>query len=84
MGGIIAVEPDGLGEGFALGPTVIVPLNFPASAGLTAPGAMYRSRLRVACFWITAITLAGLSISLTAALLRQRRLRLRRGADLTI
>ena len=42
------------------------------------------SRLRVACFWITAITLAGLSISLTAALLRQRRLRLRRGADLTI
>ena len=49
VGGIIAVEPDGLGEGFALGPTVIVPLDFPGQAGLLAPGAMYRSRLRVAC-----------------------------------
>jgi putative ABC transport system permease protein len=49
VGGVIAAEPDGLGEGFALGPTVIVPLDFPAQAGLLAPGAMYRSRLRVAC-----------------------------------
>jgi putative ABC transport system permease protein len=49
VGGIIAVEPDGLGEGFALGPTVIVPMGFPDSAGLTAPGAMYRSRLRMDC-----------------------------------
>jgi putative ABC transport system permease protein len=49
VGGIIAAEPDGLGEGFALGPTIIVPLDFPNSAGLTAPGAMFRSRLRLAC-----------------------------------
>jgi len=49
VGGIIAVEPDGLGEGFALGPTVIVPMGFPDGAGLTAPGAMYRSRLRMDC-----------------------------------
>jgi len=49
VAGIIASEPDGLGEGFALGPTIIVPLAFPAEAGLTAPGAMYRSRLRLAC-----------------------------------
>jgi len=49
VGGIIATEPDGLGEGFALGPTVIVPMGFPDAAGLTATGAMFRSRLRMAC-----------------------------------
>lgn len=48
VGGIIAQEPDRLGEGFALGPVVIVAAEFPASAGLTAPGAMYRSKTRVA------------------------------------
>ena len=48
VAGVIAAEPDRLGEGFALGPTVIVDAAFPASAGLTAPGAMYRSRTRVA------------------------------------
>ena len=49
IAGIIADEPDRLGEGFALGPTVIVPADFPAQAGLTAPGAMYRSKTRLAC-----------------------------------
>lgn len=48
VGGIIADEPDRLGEGFALGPTVIVPQGLPERAGLTAPGAMYRSKIRVA------------------------------------
>lgn len=48
VGGIIADEPDRLGEGFALGPGVIVPAEFPAQAGLTAPGAMYRSKTRIA------------------------------------
>jgi putative ABC transport system permease protein len=47
VGGIIANEPDRLSEGFALGQTVIVPLEFPAAAGLTAPGAMYQSKTRV-------------------------------------
>ncbi len=47
-GGIIADEPDRLGEGFALGPTVIVPAGFPSQAGLLAPGSMYRSKTRVA------------------------------------
>jgi len=42
------------------------------------------SRLRVVCFWITALTLAGLTLGLAAALLRQRRLRLRPGVDPTI
>ncbi|MDE2597228.1 MAG: FtsX-like permease family protein [Sphingomonadales bacterium] len=47
VGGIIADEPDRLGEGFALGPTVIVGESFPARAGLTAPGSMYRSKVRL-------------------------------------
>ena len=48
VGGIIADEPDRLGEGFTLGPVVIVAADFPARAGLTAPGAMYRSKYRIA------------------------------------
>lgn len=49
VGGIIADEPDRLSEGFSLGPTVIVPLDMPRGAGLTGPGAMFRSRTRLAC-----------------------------------
>lgn len=48
VGGIIAAEPDRLGEGFTLGPVVLVAADFPAKAGLTAPGAMYRSKYRIA------------------------------------
>ena len=48
VGGIIADEPDRLGEGFTLGPVVIVAADLPARAGLTAPGAMYRSKYRIA------------------------------------
>jgi putative ABC transport system permease protein len=48
VGAIIAAEPDRLGEGFSLGPVVIVAAGFPESAGLTAPGAMYRSKTRIA------------------------------------
>ena len=48
VGGIIADEPDRLGEGFALGPAVIVSQDLPERAGLLAPGAMYRSKIRVA------------------------------------
>ncbi len=48
VGGIIADEPDRLGEGFSLGAPVIVSADFPARAGLTAPGAMYRSKYRIA------------------------------------
>jgi putative ABC transport system permease protein len=47
VGGIIGEEPDRLSEGFQLGQTVIVPLDVPGSAGLTAPGAMYESKTRV-------------------------------------
>lgn len=48
VGGIIADEPDRLGEGFAWGPPVIVEQTFPARAGLTAPGSQFRTRVRVA------------------------------------
>ena len=47
VGGIIGDEPDRLSEGFQLGQTVIVPLELPGQAGLTAPGAMYQSKTRV-------------------------------------
>jgi putative ABC transport system permease protein len=47
VGGIIADEPDRLSEGFQLGQTVIVALDLPGKAGLTAPGAMYQSKTRV-------------------------------------
>jgi len=48
VGGIIRDEPDRLGEGFALGPTIIVDAQTPASAGLVAPGAMYEGKYRIA------------------------------------
>lgn len=47
VAGIIASEPDRLSEGFTLGQAVIVPYALPARAGLTAPGALYRSSTRV-------------------------------------
>lgn len=47
IAGVIADEPDRLSEGFALGPTVIVADGFPEAAGLTSPGAMYRSKYRL-------------------------------------
>ena len=47
VGGIIGNEPDRLSEGFALGPTVIVGLDVPGRAGLTAPGSMYRAKYRI-------------------------------------
>ena len=48
VSGIIANEPDRLGEGFQLGPTIIVAEDLPARAGLLAPGSMYQSKTRVA------------------------------------
>jgi len=48
IGGIIADEPDRLSEGFALGMTAIVPEALPEQANLTMPGAMYRTKVRVA------------------------------------
>lgn len=47
VGGIIAHEPDRLGEGFQFGPTVIVSADLPSRAGLLAPGSMYRTKVRL-------------------------------------
>ena len=47
VGGLIADEPDRLGEGFQLGPTIIVADDLPQRAGLIAPGSMYESKTRV-------------------------------------
>ena len=48
VGGIIADEPDRLSEGLSLGTVAIVRSDLPRRAGLTAPGAMFRTKARVA------------------------------------
>lgn len=47
VGGIIAKEPELLGEGFTLGDVAIVREDMPGRAGLTSPGAMFQSKTRV-------------------------------------
>jgi putative ABC transport system permease protein len=47
VGGIIAEDPEQLGEGFALGASIITRSEVPVRAGLTAPGAMFRTKARV-------------------------------------
>jgi putative ABC transport system permease protein len=47
VGGVLSADPEQMSEGFALGDAAIVPFDLPAKAGLTAPGAMYRSVTRV-------------------------------------
>lgn len=48
VGGVIGSEPDQLGEGFALGPTVIVSDEALAASGLVQVGSMARWKYRVA------------------------------------
>jgi putative ABC transport system permease protein len=48
IGGVIADEPDRLGEGFALGPTVIISTTGLRDSGLVATGAMTHWKYRVA------------------------------------
>jgi putative ABC transport system permease protein len=47
VGGVIADEPDRLGEGFALGPTVIVSKAALDASHLVLPGSMTRNKYRV-------------------------------------
>jgi putative ABC transport system permease protein len=47
VAGVIATEPDGLGEGFSLGPRVLVDLPALDRTGLVQPGSLYASRYRV-------------------------------------
>jgi putative ABC transport system permease protein len=48
IGGVIGDEPDRLGEGFALGPTVIISAAALVDTGLVSTGAMARWKYRVA------------------------------------
>jgi putative ABC transport system permease protein len=45
--GIIAEEPDRLGEGFTLGPVVLADLKGVASTGLIQPGSLYTKKYRI-------------------------------------
>lgn len=48
IGGVIAEEPDRLGEGFALGPVVLVSNAGLARTGLIQPGSLFESKYRIA------------------------------------
>ena len=48
VAGLIAAEPDRVGEGFAFGPTVLVDPETLAASGLVQPGSLYQWRYRVA------------------------------------
>jgi len=48
IGGVIADEPDRLGDGFALGPTVIIGTQALAASALIQPGTLARWKYRVA------------------------------------
>ncbi|WP_294338839.1 FtsX-like permease family protein [uncultured Sphingomonas sp.] len=47
VAGIIADEPDRVGEGFTLGPVAIVSLEGMARTGLLQPGALFESKYRI-------------------------------------
>lgn len=47
VGGIVAEEPDRLGEGFTLGPVAIVSLAGIARSGMIQPGSLYESKYRI-------------------------------------
>ena len=47
IGGIIADEPDRLGEGFTLGPVVMVSMDGLTRTGLIQPGSLYQTKYRV-------------------------------------
>lgn len=47
VAGVIADEPDRLGEGFTLGPVAIVSIDGMARTGLIQPGSLYKTKYRV-------------------------------------
>jgi putative ABC transport system permease protein len=48
VSGVIADEPDALGEGFSLGPRAIVDLAGLDATGIVQPGSLYAARYRIA------------------------------------
>lgn len=47
IAGIIAEEPDRLGEGFTVGPVAIIGMDSLGSTGLIQPGSMFESKYRI-------------------------------------
>ena len=47
IAGIIALEPDRLGEGFTLGPVAIINMKSLPDTGLIQPGSMYEAKYRI-------------------------------------
>jgi putative ABC transport system permease protein len=47
VAGILTVEPDRAGEGFALGPTVLIGMDRLAETALVQPGSLYRHHSRI-------------------------------------
>jgi putative ABC transport system permease protein len=47
ISGVLAEEPDKVGEGFTLGPTLLVSEETLAATGLVQPGSLYRTTYRV-------------------------------------
>lgn len=47
VAGVIAEEPDRAGEGFTLGPTVLVSLETLSATGLRQPGSLFRAHYRL-------------------------------------
>ncbi len=47
VSGILDAEPDRAGEGFTLGPTVLIHTDRLAATGLVQPGSLYRSHSRI-------------------------------------
>ncbi|WP_448585977.1 ABC transporter permease [Thermaurantiacus sp.] len=45
--GLLAAEPDRAGEGFALGPTILIGIDRLEATGLLQPGSLYRSHTRI-------------------------------------
>ncbi|MFW2829302.1 ABC transporter permease [Sphingomonas sp. ID0503] len=47
VGGLIAEEPDALGEGFSFGPRVLIDMAGLDATGLVQPGSLYASRYKI-------------------------------------
>ncbi len=47
VSGVLSVEPDRAGEGFTLGPSVLIAFDRVAETGLVQPGSLYRHHVRL-------------------------------------
>ncbi|MFD1950151.1 ABC transporter permease [Sphingomonas arantia] len=63
VGGIIAEEPDRVGDGFVLGPAVLIGMADLARTGLIQPGSLYNWRYKIAMPAGTDATAAGVALN---------------------